>query len=67
MVKGKEEGMEKGKEEGIVKGREEGMKEKEIEIAKKMLSDNMPLEIICKYSNLSKEEVERLRKKSPQH
>ena len=44
------------KKEGI----EEGIKEKAIEIAKKMKSDNIPLEDIMKYTNLTIEEIEKL-------
>ena len=40
-------------------GLEEGRKEKEIEIAKKMLNENMPIELIIKITGLSKEKIEK--------
>ena len=46
--------------EGIEEGKIEGMKENSIEIAKKMKSDNIPLEDIMKYTNLTIEEIEKL-------
>lgn len=41
-------------------GREEGREEGKLEIAKNMLKDNLPLEVIVKYTGLSKEEIEKL-------
>ena len=46
-------------EKEIVK--EEGIAEKTIEIAKKMLKDNASIELISKYTNLSIEEIEKLK------
>jgi predicted transposase/invertase (TIGR01784 family) len=43
-------------------GRNEGKMEAKIEIAKSMLKDNLPIEMIKKYSGLSKEEIERIKK-----
>lgn len=42
-------------------GLEQGSKQKSIEIAKKMLEDNTPVELIEKYTSLSKEEIEGLK------
>lgn len=53
---GKKEGIEIGREEGIEKGR---IQEK-YEIARQMKTDNMPVEMIVKYSGLSEEEIARL-------
>ena len=58
IEKGKEEGLEKG----IKKGKEEGKKEKSIEIARNMLKDNVDINIISKYSGLSVEEINSLKK-----
>ena len=56
---------EEGREEGIAQGREEGMakgaKEEKIAMAKKMISDNVPSDLIIKYTGLSKEEVETIK------
>jgi len=42
--------------------RTEGEKNKQIEIAKEMLKDNMPIEQIIKYTGLSKDEINDLKK-----
>ena len=42
-------------------GRQEGEIKKQIEIAKNMLKDNLPISTIIKYTGLSKEEVEKLK------
>ena len=39
---------------------EKGKQENKIEVAKKMLEDNLDIELICKYTNLSKDEIETL-------
>jgi len=57
LAKGKEEGLAKGKEEGLAKGKAE----EKIKIAKEMLSNNEPIEKIIAYTQLSKEEIERLK------
>ena len=44
----------------IRKGREQGIEQEKVEIAKNMLSDNMPLETIAKYTQLSIAELEKL-------
>jgi len=51
------EGEAKGKAEGVV----EGEAKRSLEIAKSMLEDNAPVELICKYTGLSKEEVIKLK------
>ena len=56
-------GREYERKEGIKEGRAEGKREKSIEIAKKMLKDNIEIETIKKYTGLSKEEIEKLIKK----
>ena len=53
--------LEKRYRDGIEEGRSEGLKEGRIEIARKMLEDNMPIDVIVKYSGLTKEEIENLR------
>ena len=52
------EGMEKGLEKGMEKGLEKG----KIELAKEMLLDGEPLEKIKKYSKLTEEKIEEIRK-----
>ena len=45
---------------GIEDGIEEGEKNKQIEIAKKMLEENIPLEIIAKVTGLTKEQINQI-------
>ena len=52
---------EKALEDGIAKGLSEGEAKKSLEIAKSMLEDNAPVELICKYTGLSKEEIIKLK------
>ncbi|MFW5800232.1 MAG: Rpn family recombination-promoting nuclease/putative transposase, partial [Spirochaetota bacterium] len=52
--------IEKGRKEGIKEGEERGEKRKAIETAKKMKNDGVEINIIMKYTELSKEEIEKL-------
>jgi len=61
-IEGKEEGRIEGKEEGRIEGKEEGRDERDLEIAKSMLADDLPLMTISKHTNLSVEELEELKK-----
>jgi len=54
---GREVGREEGREEGIEVGREEGKEEEKTETAISMLKDGMDVEIVVKYSRLSREKV----------
>lgn len=54
------EGREEGREEGRAEGREEGRAEIRIANALSMLADNMPVELVAKYSGLTIEEVKAL-------
>ena len=62
---GKEEGMKKGLQEGLQKGLKEGLQEgkksEKKSIAKKMLETGMDAEQIMKITDLSKEEIEKLK------
>ena len=57
---GIKEGEERGKQEGRQEGREEGERKKAIETAKKMKNDGVEINIIMKYTGLSREEIEKL-------
>ena len=65
LAEGLEKGIAKGLSEGAAKGKAEGLVEGEakrsLEIAKSMLEDNAPVELICKYTGLSKEEIIKLK------
>ena len=53
--------LEKEKKNGKIEGKIEGKKEKSIEIAKKMLKEKVPIEMIEKFTELSKEEIEKIK------
>ena len=53
----KEEGLAEGREEGLA----EGKTEERLEIAKKMLEVNSPIDFICQMTGLSEEEVLKLK------
>ena len=47
-------------DKGIIEGEARGKKQNQIEIAKKMLNKNKPIEEIIEFTGLTKEEIERL-------
>ncbi len=53
-------GREKGRAEGKAEGRAEGRAEEKISIARQMKADGVPTEVIMKYTQLSKEDIEQL-------
>ena len=53
---GRAEGRAEGLEAGLEKGRAEGLAEK-MEAARKMKADGLAVEMICKYTGLSPEQV----------
>ena len=57
---GMKEGLEKGLEEGLKKGIEIGREAGAKAIARKMLDDQVPVERIAEWTNLSIEEVKAL-------
>ena len=63
-AEGREEGREEGRAEGRAEGREEGRaegeKKKSLDAARKMKADNMPPELISKYTGLTAEEISAL-------
>ncbi|MFG6319965.1 MAG: Rpn family recombination-promoting nuclease/putative transposase [Clostridia bacterium] len=58
---GHEEGRAEGLQEGRIEGKREGNKEAKKEVAKKMLSKNISIEEIMEFTNLTKEEIEKLK------
>ena len=59
---GFEEGFKEGFREGFRKGIREGRELARIEVAHSMLKDELPLETISKYSKLSIEKLEELKR-----
>lgn len=60
--KGIKEGKEEGHKKGMKKGIKEGIKNEKNNVARKMLDENISLEIICKITGLKLEEVKALKK-----
>ena len=58
---GKKEGIEQGKKEGIEQGKKEAQKETRIATAKKLLKLKMPIEQIIEVTELTKEEILKLK------
>ena len=56
---GKVEGKEEGEKIGLKKGKEQGKKEKQIEIAKKLKEQKMPIKQIAEITGLSEEEIKK--------
>jgi predicted transposase YdaD len=52
LEEGLEKGLEKGREEGLEEGLEKGRLDKELEIARNAMSNNLPLELIHKLTEL---------------
>ncbi|MGN0189679.1 MAG: hypothetical protein ACI395_09215, partial [Candidatus Cryptobacteroides sp.] len=51
--KGLSQGLQQGRAEGLQQGREEGREDEKLEIARKMLSDGLDVELVAKYTGLS--------------
>lgn len=63
MAEGKAEGMAEGRVEGRIEGRQEGIKQAKIEIAQKLLKLNTCIEDIIKITELSKEEILKIKQR----
>ena len=48
------------RKQGFKEGAKKGAYDKQVEIAKKMLNEKMPIDLIIKITNLSKEEIENI-------
>ena len=57
----KETGLEEGLAKGLAKGREEGREERNLEVAINLLQLGTPCEIVAKATDLSLEEVAKLK------
>lgn len=57
---GKAQGLEEGKAQGLQEGKAQGMQQSKIEIAKKMLSKGMSLDLAVEMTGLSEEEIKTL-------
>jgi predicted transposase/invertase (TIGR01784 family) len=61
MQKGLKKGIKEGLKEGLEKGKQEGLQTAKLETAKKMLSLNEPIEKIALITDLSIEDIEKLK------
>jgi predicted transposase/invertase (TIGR01784 family) len=61
-IKAIEKGIEKGMEKGIEQGIEQGMEKEKIEIAKKLISMGMEIEVIMEATGLAEQTINELRK-----
>ncbi|MGM9790862.1 MAG: hypothetical protein ACI3Y4_00490, partial [Candidatus Cryptobacteroides sp.] len=61
-AEGKSEGLAEGLAQGLAQGRTEGEQAKAAEVAKTMLADGLDSSFVSKYSGLSFEQVEELKK-----
>jgi len=66
-MKGQEKGIALGKEKWFGLGMEKGARNRNIEIARKMIVEGISLDIICKTTGLSQSEVESLQAEQPVH
>ena len=61
IATGLEKGMEKGIKQGIRQGKKQGKKEAQIEAAKRMLAKGIDIETIIECTELTKEEIEKIK------
>ena len=60
LQQGREQGLQQGLEQGLEKGLQQGIKQSKIEIAKKSLEKNLPLETISEITGLSIKEIQEI-------
>lgn len=60
LEEGKAQGLQEGKAQGLQEGKAQGMQQSKIEIAKKMLSKGMSLDLVVEMTGLSEEEIKTL-------
>ena len=60
-IRGHAKGHAKGHAEGRAEGRVEGDLDRALKVAREMLADGMPVDKICKYTELSVEQIEALK------
>lgn len=59
-IEGREEGREEGWEDGLEEGIAKGERKKQIEIARQMRTDGIPMDAILKYTGLSEQDINEL-------
>ncbi len=63
IKEGRQEGRQEGLQEGLRKGLQQGKQQTVEEIAKRLMQENLPIEVIAKTTGLSKRQVQALAKK----
>ena len=59
-----EDGVERGYKKGVEHGIKHGIEQKTIDVAKAMLQENCNVDLICRVTKLSLDEVEKLKEES---
>ena len=62
-----EEGLSAGLQRGLQQGEERGLQQGKYETARNMLNRNLPIEIVCECTGLSKDVIENIKKETKQH
>ena len=62
-----EEGLSAGLQQGIQQGEARGLQQGKYETARNMLNRNLPIEIVCECTGLSKDVIENIKKETKQH
>ena len=62
-----EEGLSAGLQQGLQQGEERGLQQGKYETARNMLNRNLPIEIVCECTGLSKDVIEKIKKETKQH
>ena len=60
-------GLQQGLQQGIQQGEERGLQQGKYETARNMLNRNLPIEIVCECTGLSKDVIEKIKKETKQH
>ena len=60
-------GLQQGLQQGIQQGEERGLQQGKYETARNMLNRNLPIEIVCECTGLSKDVIENIKKETKQH
>ena len=62
MREAEEKGLKAGLEQGLQQGLEQGERNARLEAARRMLKDNVPIDVVAKYTDLPLMEVKKLQK-----
>ena len=60
LEEGKKKGLEEGKKKGLEEGKKKGLEEGKIEVAKKLLKENISVDVISKCTGLSNNQIKEL-------